>query len=289
LKAKRGEIDQFIDLMVAKREYVDEKCWEEALKLAKLIAESASTAGEREVGVPKVDYLKLPLLSHDLSTKDYVSEKRILVENLSASRQISKCFIISNNTVQTDSYLGECVVFINGTLKTRNQVSNCMIYCDGDVELSSYVSDSIIVTTGEVKLNNQITGSIVQAKGIRSREGYSENNSYINLDRIDVGRSAGDKVRKESGPLGLLKLFDLAQTGIVAEKAKDGVRIAKVLKGNLFDREKFKEGDIFVAIDAMKIRSTEDLIKQLRKKAAGETSAVEVQRGDTVITITVKH
>src|SRR5262245_346558 len=105
-----------------------------------------------------------------------------------------------------------------------------------------------------------------------------------------MNRSEGDKVKKgEVGPRELLKVFDLTEVGIAVEPAQGGVKIGKLLQESVFDGEGFREGDVLIAMDTARVGTATALIERLRKRVAGDITVVEVQRGESRTTISIRH
>lgn len=281
-RAKRGEMDQFIDQIVERRTVADDACWEAVLGLARQMAESATQVSGKAFSVPRHDFLKGAVITDLLSEKSNLSGKRVLTDDLRAASYIHSSLVICRGPLETkEYYLYASIIFTNGPIKVGGYIRNSIIFCNGDIRVSGYIWGSVIVATGEVYVDGYIHESLLEVKAAHIRHGYSSKSIYLNLKTIDTDSSREDRtIPTEVGPLRLFRFFDPVQVGLDVTVDMTGARLVKVHAGSVFANAGFQKNDLIIALDGHNVKSLVEFKSLLRRYAMGDAVDITFSRSE---------
>jgi hypothetical protein len=265
-RIKNGQVDEFVDQMVFLEQYLDERIWRAVLDLAdRIVAKVREEKKQRllRVFIPGVDRSrdKLPyrIENFDKSSPNTAFLGQMgLARRLADPHGINRCVIVSQGLVQARVGWYGNLIFANGdvTMPKVGSAECSLVVCDGNIQ-ADFVSTSILITTGKVRLK-------------------SKGNSIILEDAHEA--------------LGLVKFYDVKQSGIEVEQVKDSVAVKKVHKGKPFAEAGVQEGDHILTLDGTKIDSLDVFRRLVRRNAMANNDIVlTVERpGKGKLNITVE-
>jgi hypothetical protein len=291
--AKGGEVDQAIELLVRRPEWVEEAA---AWQVMTGLAETLANRGAREFGANAVPPPGDGLPAGDFRTyvekcrpkmqvtgrveHKFVRRHKVVVraEEIEAGYSTRDLFVAAGplrsgtDNLTHHCYLTTCVVLSGGSVAVEN-ASGSLVVCDGDFTAST-ISKCLIVARGDVR--------VVHARDCR----------IIASGSVQFGTSTGNKntdvKEKQANPLGFVKWFDPASVGVVVEKAEGGVKVKQADEGKPFARAGLRAGDLVVSADAKTIDSPETFRRLLRARVVmGDEMTLEVRRDGKPVKLTV--
>jgi hypothetical protein len=264
-RIKNGEIDLAVDQMVAMPDRVTDKAWEAVADLAQALQKKANKKYEQRVSFPAVrdlSRLAKPEEIADLDKDRDLTKWKALASHISNRSAVGDSILICQGPIQCDRGLYRSIVFANGDITLKDPKGGSaatidgIVFCDGSIETDD-ICDAILIATGSIKI-----------KGAKS-------------DKMVVIENARDV-------FGLLKLSDERLAGVVAEQARKGVLVKKVLEGKPFGKAGVREGDYLIGLDGKDLPNTQEFRREVRRLALANKEAVlKVKRGKQTMELKV--
>jgi hypothetical protein len=268
-RVKGGQVDQFIDQMLAMPRQVDDPAWDALAALAEAIRQRANKEYKKTVPFPDMEKMgKLwrtatPDRIDGLFDKSrFLSGWRALAYQVSDRNGVVYCILVCQGPIRGDSQIGHSVVFANGDIRLAGPnggagtICDSIVFCEGSIETDD-VARCILIATGTITIKGANEGNVVVIPNARE-------------------------------PLGLLKLFDVRQAGVAVGPAGAGVVVSEVRAGSPFARAGFQVGDRVTAADGKKVSNPEQFRRVVRRGTMAEEDVVfTVQRAGRTLDIPV--
>jgi hypothetical protein len=259
-RIKDGQVDEFIDQMLAQPDQVDEQTWQALLDLTKRILARANKQGGKRIPFPVVGRRRDEAVLPEVIDNGDIRNRRALANRLTSDCGAVGSVLVSQGPCRFEQRVVQSIVFVNGDLDVISPagaglIGNCVVFCDGSIETGD-VGKSVLIATGPIKITVKHPDAVV----------------------IPNARNA----------LGLLKLFDTRQAGVEVEEARAGVVVKAVLDGKPFAKAGVRAGDRVLAIGGKKLANMEQFRRAVRRGAmANEDVALTLERSGRKLEITV--
>jgi hypothetical protein len=261
-RGRNGEIDRFIDLMVEKKDLIDDDAWRVALNMSESMRTHAAKVSQAKVPLfPR--YLELELLTGNNIQDKTIGARRVLAESILAE-SLANTTVVCRGPIRSKIWIVNSIVLANGNITVKSDaesggsINYSIIFCDGEV-FTGVINHSIVIATGDIK-------TIDQPK--------DDPHSLV--------------LRNSTTLLKPLKLFDPLQLGVEVEESDRAVIVRKILSGKPFAQGGMKEGDEIITFNNTPIKSSALFRKLVRRESmAGKSAAVEVKRDGKMLKLTV--
>jgi hypothetical protein len=288
---KNGEIDQAVELLVARAKWEGENaCWQALTGLAADLIER----GRKEFGevIPPPDRL-LPVGDFDRYLKDchpvFMVGSRVNPEGKRAGQGEGSVLRGKDMLIQRGEGCGGLIACAgNLHVTSKNQLcdlSHCVVYATGSVAMKR-LHNSLLVCDGDLKALTIVNSLVIVRGDVYCADNGGVGNSLVIMTgRFHLGKresrigKKADLREQKPDLLGFVKFFDLAQAGVEVEAVKGGVRVKALDANKALAKAGLRVGDTVTAVDEQGFLGPDTFRRQLRSALARDSFTLQVSRG----------